>query len=92
VGSQHLGGPTVALGEHAQQDMLRPEIAVAEPLSLVPRKVKQQMGLLGEPLEHLATSEAAAYGTASRSSVSNAARSSSRSTPNAASSDPAAPW
>jgi hypothetical protein len=92
VGPQHLGGATVALGDHAQQDMLRPEVAVAEPLSLLPRKVQQQMGLLGEPLEHLATSEAAAYGTASRSPASNAARSSSRSTPNAASNGPAAPW
>src|SRR6266508_941435 len=81
VGAQHLDSPTVALGDHTQQDMLRPEVAVAEPLGLVQGKVEDQMSLLREPLEHLALPPepsvasffaAIAYGTATRSSADTA--------------------
>src|SRR6266508_1897333 len=66
---------------HTQQDMLRPEVAVAEPLGLVQGKVEDQMSLLREPLEHLALPPepsvasffaAIAYGTATRSSADTA--------------------
>jgi hypothetical protein len=89
MGPQHPSGATVAFGEHPEQDVLGPEIAVATPLGLIPGKVKDQMGLLGEPLEHLAPF--ASYGTVWLSSASRASRSWSGSTPSAASSGPAAP-
>jgi hypothetical protein len=54
MGSQHPGGPALALGEHAEQDVLGAEVAVPGPLGLLPRQVHDPMGLLGEPAEHLA--------------------------------------
>ncbi len=101
MGPQHPGGPTVALGEHPEQDVLGPEIAVATPLGLLPSEVENPMGLLGEPLEHLAPSApgpaagvlacGAAYGTVAPSSATSLSPSSSGSIPSASSSDPAAP-
>lgn len=77
------------------------EIAVATPLGLLPSEVENPMGLLGEPLEHLAPSApgpaagmlpcGAAYGTLAPSSATSLSPSSSGSIPSASSSDPAAP-
>ena len=43
----------MALGEQAKQDMLGAEVAVPTPLGLLPGKVQDPMGRLGEPAEHL---------------------------------------
>jgi hypothetical protein len=55
MGPKHPGGSALALGEHAKQDMLGPEVAVAAPLGLLAGKVQGPMGRLGEAAEHLAT-------------------------------------
>jgi hypothetical protein len=47
--------------EHPQQEMLGAEIAVPDPLGLVPAQVQDLMGLLGELPEQLATFGAGAH-------------------------------
>ena len=50
---QHPSGPTLALSEEPEQDMLGAEVAVASPLGLSSGQVQDPMGRLGEAAEHL---------------------------------------
>ncbi len=50
--AQELGGHAGAIAQDPQQQVLRAEVAVAQPLSLLPGQIQDLMGLLGESLEH----------------------------------------
>jgi hypothetical protein len=55
MGSQQASSPAGTLVEHAEEEVLRAEVAMPDPLSLIPAQIKDLMGLLAEPPEHLAS-------------------------------------
>jgi hypothetical protein len=55
MGPQEPGSLAGALAERAEQDVFGAEVAVPDPLGLVPAQIQDLMGVLGEPPEHLAS-------------------------------------